>query len=41
MFDGDLGDGGAREGLIDDGLVLGVGRDQRLQSQVVDRATRS
>jgi hypothetical protein len=37
LFGGDLGDGGAGGGLIDDALVGGVGGDEGLQGEVVDR----
>ncbi len=38
LFGGDLGDGGAGGGLVDDGLVRGVGGDEGLQGEVVHRA---
>jgi len=34
----DFGDGGAGGGFVDDGLVGGVGGDEGLQAEVVDRA---
>ncbi len=35
---GDLGDGGLGGGFVDDAFAVGVGRDQGLDSEVVDRA---
>src|SRR5664279_4330696 len=37
-FSGDLGDGGAGAGLIDDGFVGGVGGDEGLDREVVHRS---
>ena len=37
-FGGDLGDGGAGGGLVDDGLVGGERGDEGLEGEVVDRA---
>jgi len=38
LVGGDLGDGGAGGGFVDDGFVGGVGGDEGLDGEVVDRS---
>jgi len=38
QFGGDLGDGGSGGGVVDDCLLGGVGGDECLDGEVVDRA---